>query len=801
MLDAMKQDLRFAVRTLRRAPTLTVTVVATIALGVGATTAMFTVVNAVLLRPLPFAESERVVVLCETNPSVGSWCGASPMNVADWTRGTRALESAGVARTEPFIATSEGEHYSVEGGIASPGFFQVTGLRPALGRMLTERDMDRGGNHVVVVSDSFWRRRLGADPGIVGQSIVLDDAPFTVVGVLPADAYIPAPASGSSLDQVEVWKPLTASVDDVENRNWRGFTAIGRRARGVSIARLQTELEAVRAQLARAFPKENEHWGLRIVGLREATVGNVSATLWIFLGAVAFVLLIACANVASLLLVRATGRATEFAVRASLGAGGRRLAQQVVTESLVFALVGGALGLLVAAWATAAFVALAPDTIPRLNEVSIDGRVLLFVCLLSAVTAVVFGLAPARRASTINLHDVLKGVRSTGGAHTRLRSGLVVVEVALALMLLVGAGLLARSFGRLLNWEPGFERAGLVTSYMLPPNSVGDAVAALEHVRDEVATIPGVRAAALGSAGPLFGGVETGDLRIDGRAPFAPADVPTVQWFDVGPHYFDTLGVRIVRGRTFTAEDRRGAPQVAIVNETFARRFFSGQNPIGQRVTVRDQATTIVGVATDIRPFRPDRPTPLQIYWPLEQDRRGYAYLILRTTSNLSGLERAVQTRAAGIVPGIQVMPFVSLDERVARNLTSPRFAMLLVAAFAAVAMLLAAVGVYGVIAYAVASRTREIGVRIALGATPGRLLASVVSRGMKLAAIGIVGGLAGALGVGRLLSGLLYGLPANDPLTLAGAAALFALVALAACWVPARRASRLVPVAALRVE
>jgi putative ABC transport system permease protein len=797
MIDTFLQDVRFALRTLAKTPTFAAAVIATIALGVGATTAIFTVVDAVLLRPLPFPDSERVVVLCETNPSIGNWCGASPMNVSDWARTSRSLESAGVARTEPFIGRDGSESYGVTGGIASPGFFKVLRSRPILGRLLEERDMDRSANHVALVSYGFWQTRLAADQAIVGRTIVLDEKPFTIVGVLPADAYLP----GGFLSAVEVWKPLTASVDRVEDRSWRGFTAIGRLAGGASPATLHAELETIRAQLARAYPRENEHWGLRIGGLREEMVGDVSTTLWIFLGAVAFVLLIACANVANLLLVRATGRAAEFAVRASLGAGRRRLVQQLVTESLVIALAGGALGLLLATWVTAAFVALAPSTIPRLHEVTIDTHVVIFAFVLAAATAVIFGAAPARRASKADLNDALKGLRATRGVETRLRSTLVVVEVALALMLLVGAGLLTRSFARMTQWDPGFDRTGLVTTWMLPPASVASPVGVMERVRDEVAAIPGVRAAALGSAGPLFGGTETGGLSIEGRAPFAPADMPTIEWFDIGPHYFATLGVRLVRGRAFTPADDRSAPAVAIVNETFARRFFHRQNPIGQRVRVNDHPGEIVGVVADITPFRPDRPAAPQIYWPIEQYRRGAAYLLIRTTPGIAGVERAVRSRAASVVAGIQLTPLVSLDERVARNLVGPRFNMLLVGAFAVVAMLLAAVGVYGVMAHAVASRTREIGLRIALGATPGQMTGAVVRQGMTLAALGIAAGYAGALATGRLLTSVLYGLQASDPWSLAGAVTLFALVALAACWLPARRASRMNPMVALRIE
>jgi putative ABC transport system permease protein len=797
MFDAVLRDLRFSLRTLAKAPTFTIAVVVTIAVASGATTAVFAVVDGVLLRPLPFPGSDRTFALCETNPSIGDWCGASPANVADWARAGKGLEEAGVARTEPFVAHDGSGSFSVTGGIASPGFFRVLGLRPMLGRMIEDRDLPAGANHVALVSHAFWQRRLDGSMDAVGRPVTIDDTPYTVIGVLPVDAYIPE----SSLDSVEVWKPLTASVDDVGDRHWRGFTAIGRSAPGVSQAALMAELETVRAGLAAEYPESNKGWGLRIVGLREHLVGDVRSALWIFLGAVGVVLFIACANVAGLLLVRATGRASEFAVRASLGASRTHLAQQLVTESLVLSLAGGALGLLFASWATAAFVAVAPATIPRLGDVTVDGRVALFALLLATATALAFGVAPAGRASMSDLTGALKGRRSTSGADTRLRSVFVVAQVALALMLLVGAGLLTRGFGRLLQRDQGFERANLVTTWMLPPVSLANKVATMEQVRNEVAAIPGVRSAALTSTVPLFGGEETGGLAIEGRPPIAPKDAPTVQWFDTDPHYFETLGVKIRRGRAFTDGDAQESAAVSVVNETFARRFFGGRDPIGQRVTVEQHASQIVGVVADVLPFRPDQPTLPQIYWPIEQYRRGAAYLLLRTTPGITGIEKAVRARAAAVNAGIQLSEMISLDRRFSKTLTSPLFSMLLIVTFALVAMLLAAVGVYGVIAYAVAARTREIGVRIALGAIPGRLVATVLRRGMTLAGIGIAAGCVGALALGRLLTSLLYGLPATDPVALTGAMLLLALVATVACWIPARRASRVDPVWALRAE
>ena len=797
MTETLLRDVRFALRTLAKAPTFTAAVVATIALAVGATTAMFAVVDGILLRPLPFPDSAETFVLCETNPRQGDFCGASPMNVADYARTAPSLDSAGVARPESFIARIGGETLGVHGAIVSPGFFQVLGTEALVGRLVEDRDMARGPNQAAVLSYEFWKERLGGDRGAIGRVVETDNGALTIVGVLKADAYFP----GQTFAEIEVWKPLTASIDNVENRGWRGFTAIGRHKSNVSETVVTAELETVRAGLAAAYPEANKDWGLRIVNLRQQLVDNVDSTLWIFLGAVGFVLLIACANVASLLLVRATGRVPEFAVRSALGAARSRLAQQLVTESLLLSLAGGALGLVLAAWATTGFVALAPPTIPRLDEVAVDGRIALFAFLLSTAAALLFSFAPARQASRGDLSRTLTGQRGVAGSNTRLRSAFVVAQLALALVLLFGAGLLARSFGRLLQWDPGFDRAGVMTTWMMPPTGpTAGSVAAMERVRDEIASVPGVLGVALGSAGPLFGGVESGRLNVEGRTA-ADDSAPPVHWLDVSPHYFDTLGIRLLRGRQFSDTDVRGTANVALVNETLAQRFFPGQNPIGQRVEVDGHASEIVGIVADTRPLRPDQPTPPQLFWPIRQYPRGGAYLILRTTPGLGGVEKAVRARTASVNAAIQLSPMLGLDQRFERSVVSPRFNVLLVAAFALVAVALAGVGVYGVIAYALASRTRELGVRVALGATPGRLVRGVFLQGMTLGAIGIAAGCAGALALGRLLTSLLYGLPPADPLTLGAPPALLALVAAAACWLPARRAARVDPVVALAAE
>jgi putative ABC transport system permease protein len=798
MLAAVIGDFRFALRTLSKTPAFTAAVIATMTLGIGATVSMFAVVQSIVLRPLPFPDSERAVMLCETNVRVGDRCIASPPNVADWAKNVHALESAGVARSGSVIVQTDEGPSGVPAGIATPGFFRVLRTTPALGRMFQDADMNRGSNAVAIVSQPFWRRVLHGDAAAVGRTLTIDGRSFIVIGVLPADTYI------LDFDVVQVWTPLTTSIDNVDNRKWRGFMAIGRLASGATLPQLRAELDTVRAQLTAAYPDSNAEWGTRVATLRGQTVGATRTTLWMFLGATGFVLLIACANVAGLLLVRATRRASEFAVRASLGAGRGRLVRQLLTESLVVSVAAGFLGLLIAAWTTQAFVALAPASIPRLDEVAIDGRVAAFAVLLSIATALLFGLAPARQAAQVDVHTALKGRRHGSARDTRVRSALVVGEVALALMLFVSAGLLMRTFTRMMEWDPGFEREGLVTSWLLaPPGKYRTAAAAvdvLERVRDAVASAPGIRFAGLASAPPLFNGDGSDALSIEGGPAIDPASAP-VEWFDVSPGYFETLGLSTVTGRGFTAADAAGAPNVAVINQTLAKRFFGTGDPIGRRVTVATHTSEIVGIVSDMRSYRADRPTAPQIYWPIRQYRRLAAYLVIRVSQGAGGIEKLVRAQIASVDGDVQAGPVLSLNETFARRLITPRFNMVLFGAFALVAVALAAVGVFGVIAYSIASRTREIGVRMALGATPQRLVRDVVRRGMTLTAAGMALGFAGALALGRVLATMLYGLPATDGITLVLALAGFAVVAFGASYWPARRAAHIDPLTALRQE
>lgn len=796
MATTLLRDFRFAVRTLLKRPAFSAAVVVTMTLGIGATVSMLTVVDSIVLRPLPFPESERAVMLCETHLKVADRCIASPPNVLDWAKNVRALESAGVARSgSAMVQTNEGAT-GVAGGIATAGFFRVLRTAPALGRVFEERDMDRGSNNVAIVSDAFWRRVLHSDPAAVGRPAVIDGRSYTIIGVLPAGTYVP------QLDFVEVWRPLTTSIDDVDNRKWRGFMAIGRMAAGATMPRLRAELDTVRTQLAAAYPDANAEWGTRVVRLRDQMLGSTPTTLWMFLGATAFVLLIACANVAGLLLVRVTRRSSEFAVRASLGAGRGQLVRQLLVENSIFSLASGLLGLVVASWTTRAFVLVAPESIPRLDEVSIDERVAAFALLLSVAVALIVGLAPAFQASKVDVSTVLKGGRHGSARETRLRSTLVVGEIALALMLFVSAGLLMRTYVRMTEWNPGFGREGLMTSWLLAPSAKyrtpASAVDVLERVRDAIAAAPGIRAAGLASAPPLFNGDGSDALSIEGGPAIDPAAAP-VDWFDISPGYFETLELPITRGRGFGAADAAGAPNVAIINQTLAKRFFGASDPLGRRVTVKTHTSEIVGVVADTKPYRSDRPTRPEIYWPIRQYPRLAAYLVFRLSPDAGEVGKLVRARVASVDPDVQPGELVSLSQQFSRMLVTPRFNMLLVAVSALVAITLAAVGVFGIVAYSIASRTREIGIRIALGATPQRLVAEVVKRGMVLTGIGMTIGLGAALASGRVLATMLYGLPATDALTLTLTLLGFAAIAFAASYLPARRAARIDPLAALQ--
>jgi len=799
-------DLRFALRQILRAPTFTLLVVLTLALGVGANVAIFSFVRGVLLRPLPYPQPEQLVLLCETHPErPAGWCGASPANLADWSRMARSFDSLALARTWPFSAKFGDSTFPASGGVATADIFRVLRAQPAAGRLFLPRDMEAGNTQVAVISHAFWTERLNARPDAVGTTFALDGDAYQVIGVLSAD--FEAPSAGWGLDRVELWIPLWPERQTF--RGWRGFMPFGRLADGVTLEQARAEMATIHAGLQQTYAEDNAAWGLRIESLHEWTVRRVKPALLVLLIGVGLVLLVACANVANLLLARGSTREREVAVRLAMGAGRGGVLQQLFAESLLLALAGGAAGLLLAVWMTDLFIALAPAWFPRLELVQVDGATLAFGLGLAVLTGMLFGAAPALHSSELNPSEALRGARSATASRVagRIRSLLVVTEVALAVVLLVGASLLLRSFAGLLDWQPGFDRDNLVMVQVFSSPAKypkGQLIGQLhQRAVSELAQVPGVVSASAASAGPLFGGDGESEFQIEGRAEPLAGQKPVVAWFDVEPNYFRTVGIRFLEGRDFTARDDAIAPVVAIINETMARRHWPDASPLGQRIRMVAQNATleIVGVVADVHPFRPDEPPQPEIYWPHQQMPRWAIHFVLRTAGDPAAVMPTIRARLAQVDPELDLGRMFTMRELESCQLVEPRFYSTLLGAFAAVALTIAVVGVYGVMAFFVAQRTQEIGVRMALGAQPADIFRLVLRHGGGLALGGLAAGLVLALALTGLMRSLLIGISPTDPLTFVFAAALLLVVGLLACWIPARRATRVDPMIALRYE
>jgi predicted permease len=802
-VDKLIQDLRHAIRSMRRSPGFAILAVLTLSLGIGISVAIFSVVDRVLLRPLPFPDSQRLVALCETHPSVEGFCIASPPDVEDFARTARTLASIGLGRDWPFTARRGSASEGVDGGLATPGLFRTLQLTPALGRFFRPEDMGPGVGRVTVLSDALWRSWFGSDPRIVGRSLVLDGQSYEIVGVMRPGSEVP------QLEEAKLWVPLPFDPRDEENRKWRGFHVIGRLAPGATPTSAAAELGAIQRDLGVRYPQTNRDWGVRVAPLLDQMVGPVRPTLLVFMGAVAILLLVACANVANLLVARGASREREFALRSALGAGPPQLFRLIAAESLVMALAGGAGGLLVGRWAMDVLLPLIPGGLPRLEGVALDSRVLVFALLLTLATGVVAGVAPAARAARLDLaaaikegHQPMAWRRALG-----LRGGLVIAEVAMAFVLATGAGLLARSFASLLRWDPGFDQTHLLTFWTFASDGKyhdhPSVTAVFERIRAELRTIPGVTSVGMASSGPLFGGTETGEFVIEGAEAAAGREPVVARWYDMDPGYFPTLGVALKHGRLFTDADREGTAPVAIINEAMARRYFSGVDPVGRRLHQKNVAAPleIVGVVADIPPFLPGTPAPPELYWPYAQVPRWASYFVLRTSGDPSAIVKTVGARLKSVDPDMEASGPATLEDRVGRQLRRPRFNLLLIGVFAAFSLGLTLVGVYGVIAASVAGRTREIGVRVALGATAPRVLGMVVREGMILVGLGVAIGLVAAIWLTRFAARMLYGVTPGDIGTRVVVVALVAAAALLACLIPARRAARVDPMVALRSE
>jgi len=791
------QDLRFGARMLLRKPGFTLVAVITLALGIGANTAIFTVVNAVLLRPLSYQEPERLVSF--------RWNESVP-DVADIKAWNQSFAEIGGNTVQPLDYTGGGEPMQWQARPVTGGFFRMLGAQPLLGRVITEEDDKRGGPFIVVLSHALWQRQFGGDPGVIGKAVTLSGNSYTVVGVMPASFRTPR-------SETDVWTPVhVAYPEAVAYRGVHFLQAYARLKPGVTVAQAQSEMSAIDKRLAEAFPAENKRRQTRLIPLHERIVGEIKPALLVLFGAVGLVLLIACANFANLLLARAAAREQELVVRVAMGAGRWRLTRQLLTESVLIAALGGAAGVVFAIWGVELLVALKPDSLPLLETISVDGRVLLFTLGVSVLTGVLFGLAPVWQATRINVSDALKegGRGAAGAAKHRLRSALVVAEMALALLLLAGAGLLIKSFWQLRNVNPGFNPDNLLTMRIeLPEARYREVPAQTQYRRallDEVNSLPGAQAA-LVSELPMSGEWLTHDFMVEGQQ-LSVGEEPDVMTRSIEGDYFRVMQIPLLAGRYFAPQDNENAPLVGVINESLARRFFKEQNPLGKRVRwARDSEPnwiTVVGVVGDIKHNGLDEPEEPALYTPYSQSARPWKRwmnLVVHGRSEPAALAQEVKSRLWRVDARIPVTKVRSMEEVMGASVEARRFNMLLLGVLAAVAMSLAAVGIYGVMSYAVTQRTHEIGVRIALGAKPRDVIKMVVGRGMRLILIGATAGLALSVALTRLISTLLFGVSATDPLTFACVSLLLSGVALLACYVPARRAAKVDPIVALRCE
>ena len=804
-MDQLLSDIRFALRLFTKNPVFTSASVIILALGIGASTAIFSVVDNTLFRPLDLPDSERVVTLCETHESLRGWCGVSMPNLADWAESSRSFEAMGLARGWQFDLRSDGDVRGIRGGYASPGFFQALGYTPARGRLFQPGDLPpRGDSHVVLVSHGFWQREMGGAADAVGRTLILEEEPYTVIGVLPEGADVPR------LEGIELFAALKWDPRDEENRDWRGFVGVGRLADGVSAEEAERELEVIQASLGAAHPEADQGYGVDLYRLRDYLVRNVRPVLMVFLIAVGVVLLIVCVNMAVLLLSRAAAREREIVVRSALGADRGRIVRQLLTESSLLALIGGAIGIVIAYWATDLFVAMAPPGLPRIEEVSVDGRVLAFALVVALASGLLFGLIPALRARGMEIAAALRDSRSvtSGRGTSRLRKTLVVVELALALALVSGAGLLLRSFAGMLDWDPGFDTEHVLTFQVFanPGRYLedDDVRQLYRDLKARLEALPGVGSVGTVSAAPLlaYGGDGTLRFWIEGQGGDSK-ELPDVYWFEAGPGYFGTLGVPLVRGRGFLEVDEEGAPPVALINQTMADRFWGAADPIGSRVHLpeRDEVVEIVGVVADIPPFHPGDPVEPELYLSNRQSTRWASYFLLRTVGDPIASAAPAIAAVKEVDPQLEPASVSTIEQLVAGELVRPRFNMVLVSLFAGVALLLGLVGVYGVISYSVELRGPEIAIRMALGAQRARVLRAVLIEGATLLLPGVLLGGMGAIVFARLLSGMLYGVRPTDPWALSTTVLFVLATGVLATVLPARRASRIDPMHVLRAE
>ena len=804
-LDGLAQDLSFAIRTLRRAPGFAVIAALTLAIGIGANTAIFSVVRGILLRPLPFSDPSRLVMV---RSLYGGQQGVnSPANVADFRTQNHSFTSMAVIDTRAAVLTGSGDPEQLPSAVVGGDFFRILGVNALRGTtVFAPEDTAWKGAKSVLVHETLWRNRFGSDPSLVGSMLTLDNERYRVIGIVPASSAWPSKAM--------LWFPFT--YDPAELEKSRGavyLETVARLKPGVTMEAASADMKAIASRLAQQYPDMDAQLGATVIPMHEYLTGKLRLPLLVLLGGVVFVLLIACANVANLLLVRGVAREGELALRTALGAGRARLIRQLVTESLVLSLVGGTIGLLLAILGTKLLIVSAPQNIPRLDAIRVDGTVLAFTLAVTAITGALFGLVPARQMLNPDISSTLRenGRGAQRGAKHRARRMLVVAEVALSVMLLAGAGLLIRSFTRLMNVDPGFRTEHLMSfALALPeakyekPTSQG---AMIEAVMERIRSIPGVQSAGAGQGLPLTGYGFSLSFNVAGRPPLKPSEEPDAELRITTPEYLSTLGVRITRGRGFSKLDDASAPRVLLITEEAARKFFPNEDPIGHHISfgwMRDSVRLegdIIGVTSDVKQSSLAAATRPQMWVPFAQWPAGVMTIVIHSNRELQSVAADARRAIRELDPDLAIAHVQTLDDVVAESVAQPRFYMTLLSAFAVVAIVLASIGIYGVIAYLVGQRSREIGIRIALGASPSRVVRMVVSEGVAMVAVGIGIGVVGAIALTQLMRALLFNTKSTDPMTYVLVTLVLAAVAFVASSVPALRAANVDPSLAMRAE
>ena len=803
-IETFFQDIRYGMRSLRKKPGFLFTAVIALALGIGANTAIFSVTNGVLLRSLSYANPEKIVILWERNVSGTRLQNVvSPANFLDWQKGTKSFEHMGAAwDTRINLTGGEGEPEEVQAQRVTPSFFRVLGVQPAMGRFFADEEDRPGAAPVVILSHRLWRGRFAGNPAILSRQVTISGRTYTVVGVMPADFHF-------LNTEVQAWLPLTLDPAIDYRTSGRFLRVLGRLKPGASAQQAQAELSGIARQLEQDHPRYNTGWGVNVIPIHEQIVGDIRPILIVLLAAVAFVLLIACANVANLLLARAAARQKELALRAALGAGRLRLVRQMLTESVLLSLIGGALGLLLAYWGIQLLIAFAPDNIPRLREITIDPGVLGFTFAVSLATGLLFGLLPALQASRPDLNDALKeGARgSTGGRSRLFRNVLVVSEVSLALVLLIGAGLMIRSFFQLHRVKTGFSSDNVLTMRVQLPmakyREKNQRENFFKQAEARLAILPAVKAVGAINFLPLNGLASSTSFNIEGHPEADAGKAPGTEVRVVTPNYFTAMGIPLLKGRLLDEHDGADS-HVLVINETMAKKYFPNEDPIGKRLIVEwdpKAPDEIVGVVADIKEYALDREANPAIYWPHPREPYQFMNLILRTSTDPMTLAAAVQKEIRALDPDQPVADVRTMQQVIAKSIARPRFNTLLLTIFAGVALVLASVGLYGVMNYSATQRTHEVGIRMALGATRADIMRLVVGNGMLLTLIGIGIGVAASLLLTRVMASLLFGITATDVPTFLSVSAVLAVVALIANYIPARRATRVDPVIALRYE